>query len=206
LRTSELSTLRTSTGEVHALVAVVVELPDGLVLGQGAHARQALVGQVEAEPEREGDAEELPGRDEAAHEPVHRVDLVVLAVHVEVAVGAEVAERHLERAREREAGGVVVVGAEVLHVGRGGAPHRGAAGAEPEGVERVGGRGPRDAQPREQENGQGEPTSAARPGHQNLTPTSIPATSTWPPTLAWLDVPGSPTGPDVNVSVRGWSR
>ena len=26
------------------------------------------------------------------------------------------------------------------------------------------------------------------------------------PTLAWLDVPGSPTGPDVNVSVRGWSR
>ncbi len=86
--------------EVEALVAVVVELPARLLLAERAHARDAVVGQVETESEGERDAEEATGNDEPAVDALHGIDAVVASVHLEVMVGAEVADRQLE-ARER---------------------------------------------------------------------------------------------------------
>ncbi len=123
--------------KIDPLIAIVVELPPGLVLRQIADAGQAVVGQVEREPERDGHTEDATGQDNATHETRDGIDVVALPVRLELGGRAEVADGDLEPLGERQTRRVVITRREVTRVGGLRISHRRATRSEPEGVEGI---------------------------------------------------------------------
>jgi len=48
------------------------------------HAKDAIVGQVQTDAEREGQPRDLAGRDEPEQQPTHGIDVIVPPVHPQV--------------------------------------------------------------------------------------------------------------------------
>jgi hypothetical protein len=67
-------------GDVEPLEPNGVELPAGLRLGEGAHLREAIVGDVHREAEGEGKAEDAARGADASDEAAGGVDVVVATV------------------------------------------------------------------------------------------------------------------------------
>src|SRR5262249_46550424 len=121
---------------------------------------------------------------------------VVLPVHLEMMVGAEIANGELETVRTRERCGVVVARSEPMRIGGRRVAHRGFT--RPEAV-RVGGIrvGVGRCMHHAHKRSGGE---RAAPGHQNLTPALMPKSVMWPddsPVLRTFPLPSD------DVMVRG---
>jgi hypothetical protein len=156
------------------LVSIVVELPARLLLTKSADARDPLVRKVNGDPEREGNLEDAAGRDDARHETLDRIDVVVLSVDLEVVLRPEVADADLEPARTRERSRVVVARREPTGLGGDRPAHRGLPRPEAIGVGRIrdGVRRPGHESDHAQRPSKREHPS--RPGHQNFTPSTMP--------------------------------